>query len=94
LTEVLAIIGGLAACASMFGVILAFSNSLRNLSFRAGRLDARVEQLETWRNSVRGDMHEVSEDLQKLTIEVQRLATVIEERTHRRQGDPRGTVGI
>jgi hypothetical protein len=87
----LAIFGEVAAIASILGVILGFANSLRNLSFKSGHLNARVEELEKWRSSIRGDMHEVSEELKALTMEVQKLATIIEERTDRRIVQRNGT---
>jgi hypothetical protein len=76
--------GQVAAVAAVVGVILSFGAGLVHVTFRSGRLDARIEELEKWRTAVRGDMHEVSDELKALTLEVRKLATIIEERTERR----------
>lgn len=66
------------------GVLLTFSIFLANVIYRTGHLSARVEELERWRNDVRKDFHEVSDTLNEMKQEFQRLATLIEERTDRR----------
>lgn len=69
---------------SAIAVILSFGSSLAFLIFKTGQLTARIEALETWRGTLRNDMHEVSESIQGLAIEVKQLRTLIEERTERR----------
>lgn len=54
------------------------------LFFRAGRIDARVESLESWRKDVRMDMHEISEMIETLGKQFTNLETLIRERTDRR----------
>jgi uncharacterized protein (UPF0335 family) len=53
----------------------------------------RVEAVEEWRKTVRGDMHEVSEELRTLAGEVKQLRTIIEERTDRRDNSPGRRLG-
>lgn len=57
---------------------------ISQLIFKTGHLTARVEALEKWRGSMRDDMHEVSDKIDGLKTDVQKLATLIEERTDRR----------
>jgi len=75
-------------------VLLALAGSLVTLTlfvgtlvFRMGqqsaRVEARVQELERWRGSIRTDMHEISDALELVRIELQRLSTMIEERTSR-----------
>lgn len=54
---------------------------------------SRVEAVEEWRKTVRGDMHEVSEELRSLAGEVKQLRTIIEERTDRRDNSPGRRLG-
>lgn len=54
------------------------------LAFRAGKLDSRVESLETWRGTIRNDMHEISDQIAGLSIQVANVETLIRERTDRR----------
>ncbi len=55
--------------------------------FRMGHQAARIEALENWRGSIRQDMHEISDKLSDVGEELQRLGTIIQERTERRQED-------
>ena len=66
------------------GVLLTFTIFLSNVIYRTGHLSARVEELERWRVDVRKDLHEVSDNMSELKNAVERLTTVIEERTERR----------
>jgi hypothetical protein len=65
------------------GVILTFSIFLANVIYRVGHLSARVEEIERWRLTIRQDMHEISDILTNMTVEMRRLSTLIEERTGR-----------
>ena len=66
------------------GVLIVFSTFLASVIYRSGHLSARVEELEKWRQSMRADMHEISEKMTLVATEVQGLHTLISERT-----DPR-----
>lgn len=66
------------------GVILSFSVFLSTVIFRMGQLSARVEALEKWRWTMRDDMREISDILTQMRAEFERLSTLIEERTERR----------
>lgn len=54
------------------------------LAFRAGKLDSRVEALEIWRGTIRNDMHEISDQIAGLSIQVANVEILIRERTDRR----------
>lgn len=54
------------------------------LAFRAGKLDSRVEALEVWRGTIRNDMHEISDQISALSIQVANVEILIRERTDRR----------
>ena len=60
----------------------------KRTSLSAALASLRLDELERWRLVVRKDMHEVSDVLAGMTVELKRLATVIEERTERRR-EPR-----
>jgi len=66
------------------GVLLSFSVFLATVIFRMGQLHSRVEALEKWRWTMRDDMHEISDILTHMKTELERLATLLEERTERR----------
>ena len=66
------------------GVLLSFSVFLATVIYNTGRLSARVEALEKWRWTMRDDMREISDILTNMTKEMERLTTLIEERTERR----------
>lgn len=66
------------------GVLLSFSVFLSTVIFRMGHLSARVEALEKWRWTMRDDMREISDILTHMKAEFERLSTLIEERTERR----------
>jgi len=56
-----------------------------------GDIPARVEELERWRGDIRKDMHEVSDALASVGLELKRLGTLIEERTRQRRHSDRET---
>lgn len=66
------------------GLLIAFSTFLATVIYRGGHVAARVEELEKWRENMRGDMHEISEQMTKVAVAVHGLTTLIEERTDRR----------
>ncbi len=57
--------------------------------FRMGHQTSRIEQLEQWRGSIRQDMHEISDRLRDVGEDLQRLSTLIEERTQRMRHEDR-----
>jgi hypothetical protein len=74
------------------GALLTFSIFLATVIFHTGKLSARVDALEKWRWTMRDDMREISDIITNMTTELKRLATLIEERTERRE-NPRLKVG-
>lgn len=68
----------------VLGVILTFSIFLATVIFHTGKLTARVEALEKWREGVRNDLHEVSDKLEIIRAEIKTMTTLIDERTERR----------
>ena len=66
------------------GLILTFSTSIVIIAFRIGHISARIEELEKWRISIRVDMHEISDQIQKVNNTLSELSTLIKERTERR----------
>lgn len=66
------------------GVLLSFSVFLATVIYHTGRLSARVDTLEKWKLTMREDMHEISDILSNMKAELERLSTLIEERTERR----------
>jgi hypothetical protein len=68
----------------LFGAFIpVFIFTLTN-TFRAGHIVARIEELEKWRSSIRVDMHEISDKIESMTAAMEKLTTLIEERTERR----------
>ena len=65
-------------------ILIVLVTGLINLSYRQGHTTARVEALEVWRGTVRGDLHEVSEKLTAIEITLAKLMTLVRERTDRR----------
>jgi hypothetical protein len=83
-----------AVIVSALGVLVAISTFLATVIFRSGQISGqlaiRVEALETWRVSIRHDMHEISDKLEETTAALRELSTLIEERTDRRGSKPIG----
>lgn len=65
-------------------VIVTFGISLAHVVFKSGQLTSRVEALEEWRERMRSDMHEVSDDIKELGQKIGAIHILIEERTERR----------
>lgn len=74
----------ISAVIGILGLVLTFAIFVVQVVFRLGHHSARLEELEKWRGSIREDMHEISEKLEKVTTTLENLATLIEERTERR----------
>jgi len=75
---------GMALSAEWVSVTVVIVVALVGVIFRLGHQSARIEELETWRRSMRVDMHEISDKLTLVGEELKQLATLIEERTYRR----------
>jgi hypothetical protein len=68
---------------ALVGAVVTIGIFVTGVIFRMGHQTARIEQLEKWRDSIRLDMHEISDKLSIVGEELKRLGTLIEERTHR-----------
>lgn len=72
---------------ALFGVIgsmVTLGLFFVGVSFRMGHQSARIEQLEKWRDSIRVDMHEISEQIIEIGRKLATIAALLEERTERR----------
>lgn len=69
---------------TIVGLLLTMATLIASVLYRVGHMAARLEELERWRASVRQDLHEVSDRLEEQTNAIERLTTLIEERTDRR----------
>ncbi len=68
----------------LLGSVVTLGLFVAVLIFRAGAQHARLEALEKWRDSIRIDMHEISDKLGALQVQLANLTALIEERTERR----------
>lgn len=57
---------------------------LAGVIYKMGHHAARLEALELWRVNIRTDMHDISENIERMSNHLASLATLIEERTERR----------
>jgi len=73
-----------AAVIGILGLILTFTIFVIQVVFKLGHHSARLEELEKWRGAIREDMHEISDRLEAMTKSMEKLTTLIEERTERR----------
>lgn len=64
--------------------LVSLAIALGKIIFDSGRASARLDSLETWRNNVRNDMHEISEKITNIETGITSIKTIIEERTERR----------
>ena len=69
---------------AVVGILLTFALFLAGVIYKLGHMAARVEELERWRGRMLATMHEVSESINSMTLELKKLSTLIEERTDRR----------
>ena len=72
----------------MMGWLIALSGSVLTLcifiitiAFRMGEHSARLHALEEWRGSIRDDMHEISDQMEKIAVTTASLKTAVELRT-------------
>jgi hypothetical protein len=68
---------------ALIGAIITLGIALTGVVFRMGHQTARIEALEIWRGSIREDMHEISDRIASMSESLERLSTLIEERTQR-----------
>ena len=68
---------------TLTGALVTLGVFIITVIFRVGHVSARVEELERWRISIRADMHEISDKLELVFVELKRLTTLMEERTAR-----------
>jgi len=73
--------------AGLFGAVVTIGIFAVTNAFRMGHHSARIESLESWRISVRFDMHEISKELEMISNQITNLTTLIQERTERRISD-------
>lgn len=72
------------AYVSVFAGIVSLAIALGKIVYDAGKAAARLDALESWRNSVRTDMHEISDKISNIETGITSIKTIIEERTERR----------
>ena len=72
------------AIIGIFGLIISFAIFVSQVIFKLGHHAARLEELEKWRGSIREDMHEISDKLEQVNKNMEKLTTLLEERTERR----------
>ncbi len=70
---------------ALVSILLTFAIFLINVTYKAGNVSARVDELEKWRINIRQDMHEISDRLGNVDNTLKHLTTLIEERTERRE---------
>jgi hypothetical protein len=73
-----------AAIVGIVGLLITLAIQLASVTFKSGRNEARIDELERWRSDMRRDMHEISEQLQRISRQVSGVETLIDERTERR----------
>jgi peptidoglycan hydrolase CwlO-like protein len=70
---------------AVIALLLTVGIQLATVTFKSGRNDARLEELERWRQDMRKDMHEISDQLSQISRQLFSVSTLIDERTERRQ---------
>lgn len=65
-------------------ILIVSITALINLAYKQGHMGARVQELERWRTDMRKDMHEISERLEYVGVELRSIHTLIDERTEKR----------
>jgi len=68
---------------ALAGALVTLSIFILTIVFRIGHHTARLESLEEWRTNVRGDLHEVSEQMTTMNNTLSSISTLIEERTEK-----------
>lgn len=65
-------------------LLIVFTNLIGLSLYKIGHLSARVEELERWRLRMLEDLHEISDRMEQMSLEIRGIRTLIEERTSRR----------
>ncbi len=74
----------MSAWVGIVGLALSMLIAYGSLAYRLGHQSARVEAIERWRVNMRDDMHEISDKISEMTAAMEKLSTLINERTERR----------
>jgi hypothetical protein len=69
---------------AVLGLLVTVGVQLATVTFKSGRNEARLAELERWRIDMRKDMHEISDRLQMISRQLTGVETMINERTDRR----------
>lgn len=72
------------AITAIIGLVLSLSIFVSQVIFKLGHHSARLEKLEEWKGSIRQDMHEISDKLEEVNRTLEKVVTLVEERTERR----------
>ena len=72
---------------ALIGATVTLALFLMGVIFKMGHHSARLESLEAWRNNIRLDMHEISDELKAISLQIARLTTMVERRKNDRGGD-------
>lgn len=75
------------------GILVTVLLFLAGVIFNAGKMSARLDALEKWRETNWLDIKSISENLIQMSNKLKELATLIDERTDRRH-EPRGVEKI
>ncbi len=68
----------------LVGSMVTISLFLISVTFRMGEHSSRLRELERWRDNIRMDMHEISDQIQDLGTKLSEIKTMLDERTERR----------
>ncbi len=71
----------------LVGSIVTIALFLLSITFRMGEHSSDLRELKRWRDSIRIDMHEISDQNQALATKLSEIKIMIEERTDRRRMD-------
>ncbi len=66
--------------AGLIGATVTLAIFLSGVIFKMGQHSARLESLEEWRSNIRLDMHEISDELKAISIQITRLAAIVDRR--------------
>lgn len=69
---------------ALLAIVVTVALFFAGVIYGMGKHSSRLESLEVWRANIRLDMHEISDKLDLVMIKVDRVTTLVEERTERR----------
>jgi hypothetical protein len=64
----------------LVGSTITLAMFLSGVIFKMGQHSARLESLETWRTNIRLDMHEISDKLEEISMQVARITVMLDRR--------------